>query len=250
MLMLGGKAAIVTGAGRGIGRETAIELARHGAQVIVNDIDPANARHVVDEIHGLGKDAVAVKADVSDEQEVGEMVNTCINKFGKVDILVNNAGMVHTGPLTGISITDWDKVMAVSLKSVFLCCKAVFPAMMIQKSGKIINIASVAGKRGGGLLGNSCYAAAKGGVIAFTKTIAREGGPFGINVNAITPALTDTDMTSGLTPEQREAIIRMMPLGRAGKPQDVARAVIFLASDYAGFITGEIMDVDGGLMMD
>jgi len=177
-------------------------------------------------------------------------VRQCLDRFGRIDILVNNAGMVSVGPLTGISAKTWDQVMAVNLRGVFLCCREVFPLMMAQRSGRIVNIASVAGKRGGGLLGNSCYAASKGGVIAFTKGLAREAGPYNINVNAVCPALTDTDMTSGLSGIQREAIVQSMPLGRAGKPEDIAAAVCFLASDAAAFITGEIMDVDGGLMMD
>ena len=244
------KIAIVTGAGQGIGRAIALSLAEHGAHVAVIDINSEAAQRVAAEIQGLGQRAAALTADVADEQQVRAMVDAAASFFGRIDILVNNAGIVQTGPLTEISAAAWDKVMAVNLKGVFLCCKAVFPIMMAQRSGKIINIASVAGKRGGGLLGNSCYAASKGGVIAFTKALAREGGPYNINVNAVTPALTDTEMTSGLTMEQREAIIKMMPLGRAGRPQDIANAVCFLASDYAAFITGEIMDVDGGLMLD
>jgi len=244
------KIAIVTGAGQGIGRAIALSLAEHGAHVAVIDINSEAAQRVAAEIQGLGQRAAALTADVADEQQVRAMVDAAVSFFGRIDILVNNAGIVQTGPLTEISAAAWDKVMAVNLKGVFLCCKAVFPIMMAQRSGKIINIASVAGKRGGGLLGNSCYAASKGGVIAFTKALAREGGPYNINVNAVTPALTDTEMTSGLTMEQREAIIKMMPLGRAGRPQDIANAVCFLASDYAAFITGEIMDVDGGLMLD
>jgi len=248
--MLKDNVAIVTGAGRGIGRAIALSLAAHGAHVIVNDINVQNARGVAEEIQQRGTKALVAQADVTDEKQVQKMVADGFDQFSRIDILVNNAGIIQTGPVTSISPEAWDKVMAVNLKGVFLCCKAVFPAMIAQRRGRIINIASVAGKRGGGLLGNSCYGASKGGVIAFTKGIAREGAPHNINVNAITPALTDTDMTGGLTPQERDTIIQMVPLRRAGKPEDIAAAVCFLASDNAAFITGEIMDVDGGFMMD
>jgi NAD(P)-dependent dehydrogenase (short-subunit alcohol dehydrogenase family) len=244
------KVAIVTGAGRGIGRAIALALAAHGAHIVINDVNLESAGAVADEVRALGTRAFVAQADVTDEDQVQKMVADTIDEFARVDILVNNAGIVQTGPLTEITPQGWDRVMAVNLKGVFLCCKAVFPVMMARRSGKIINISSVAGKMGGGLLGNSCYAASKGGVIAFTKGIAKEGGPYNINVNAITPALTDTDMTSGLSLKQRDAIIHAIPLGRAGKPDDIASAVCFLASDYAAFITGEIMDVNGGFMMD
>ncbi|MDR3590353.1 MAG: 3-oxoacyl-ACP reductase FabG [Negativicutes bacterium] len=248
--MLKDKVAIVTGAGRGIGRAVALALAAHGAHVAVNDVNLQNAAAVAGEIRAGGTKALVAQADVTDEAQVRKMVADTIDHFAGIDILVNNAGIVLTGPVTEITPESWDRVMAVNLKGVFLCSKAVFPVMMARRCGKIINMASVAGKQGGGLLGNSCYAASKGGVIAFTKGIAREGGPYNINVNAITPALTDTDMTSGLSLKQRDAILRMIPLGRVGKPGDIAAAVCFLASDYAAFITGEIMDVNGGFMMD
>ncbi len=248
--MLKDKIAIITGAGRGIGRAIALAFAGHGADIVVCDVNLASARQTADEIKTLGVRAIGLAADVTDETQVGQMVADAIDNFARIDILVNNAGIISTGPLTEITADTWDKVMAVNLKGVFLCTKAVFPVMMAQRHGKIINIASVAGKRGGGLLGSSCYAASKGGVIAFTKGAAREGGPYGINVNAITPGYTETEMTSILTLKQRDSILTAMPLGRPGQPDDIAAAACFLASDYAGFITGEIMDVDGGLMMD
>ena len=248
--MFTNKVAIVTGAGRGIGRAIALALAKNSAKVAISDVDQESAGKVCAEITACGGGALAMQTNVADELQVQAMVRQCLDRFGRIDILVNNAGIVSVGPVTEITPETWDRVMAVNLRGVFLCCRAVFPFMMAQRSGKIINIASVAGKRGGGLLGNSCYAASKGGVIAFTKGIAREAGPYGINVNAISPALTDTEMTGGLTAKQREAILQSMPLGRAGKPEDIAAAVCFLASEAAAFITGEIMDVDGGLMMD
>lgn len=250
MAMLKDKVAIITGAGRGIGRAIALTFARRGAHIVVADVNLAGARQVADEITALGVQAIGVAADVTDEAQARQLVAEAVGKFNRIDILVNNAGIISTAPLTEITGETWDKVMAVNLKGVFLCTKAVFPIMMAQRQGKIVNIASVAGKRGGGLLGSSCYAASKGGVIAFTKGAAREGGPYGINVNAITPGFTETEMTSVLTPRQRESILGAMPLGRPGQPDDIAAAACFLASDDAAFITGEIMDVDGGLMMD
>jgi len=244
------KVAIVTGAGRGLGKAIAIALARRGTHVVVADINWDNAQKVADEIRDSGSQAVAVKTDVTDQGQVENMVAICLKTFGRIDILVNNAGITAPTPLVEITLEEWERMMAVNLRSVFLCSKAVFPTMTSQRSGKIINIASVAGKRGGGILGTSCYAASKGGVIAFTKAIAREGAPYGINVNAIAPGLSDTDMTKDISPEKREALLNMVPLRRAGKPEDVAAAACFLASDEADFITGEIMDVDGGLMMD
>jgi len=248
--LLTNKVALVTGSGRGIGRAIAVALAKEGAKVVISDLDGDSAARVGDEISALGREALAVQTNVAEEAQVQEMIRRCLDRFGRIDILVNNAGIVSTGPVTELSVETWDRVMAVNLRGCFLCCRAVLPLMMAQRSGKIVNIASVAGKRGGGLLGNSCYAASKGGVIAFTKGIAREAAPYNINVNAVSPALTDTEMTSGLTGKQRESILQSMPLGRAGKPEDIAAAVCFLASDAAAFITGEIMDVDGGLMMD
>lgn len=193
---------------------------------------------------------MALLADVSNEEEVQEMIRKTIEKFARIDILVNNAGVVATGPLAEITPEAWDQTLAINLKGVFLCSKAVFPWMMRQRDGRIVNIASAAGKRGGGMHGNSCYAASKGGVIAFTKSIAREGGPYNIRVNAVSPALIETEMIRGLAPERLEGIVETLPLRRKGKAEEVAAAVCFLASDASSFMTGEIMDVDGGLMMD
>ena len=217
---------------------------------MVSDIHFESACAVALEIEALGRQSLAVCTDVADEQQVEEMVRQAVERFTRIDILVNNAGVVSTGPLTEITTEIWDRTLAINLKGVFLCSKAVFPWMMKQRAGKIVNISSVAGKRGGGLHGNSCYAASKGGVIAFTKTIAREGGPYNIHVNAITPALIETEMIRGLPPQQLESILQTLPLRRTGKAEEVAAAVCFLTSDAASFMTGEIMDVDGGLMMD
>lgn len=244
------KVAVVTGAGRGIGRSIALELAAHGADCVIADIDEYSANRVAEEIRQLGRKTLAVKTDVSVQRDIETLVQTTLATFGRVDILINNAGVSSPLPLLDTSTEEFNRQIDINLKSVFYSCKAVFPAMMKQRSGKIVNIASIAGKRGGGIMGRSAYAAAKGGVIAFTKAVAREGAPFGINVNAITPGLTATEMTAHFTGEEREAIVKGIPLGRVGLPEDIARAVVFLVSDYADFITGEIMDVDGGFMMD
>lgn len=247
---LTGRTALVTGAARGIGHAIATALGQAGARVGVCDLDAEAAESAAARLREAGIEAIGVGADVADEVQVQAMVNQVEALLGGVDILVNNAGIVSTGPLLEVTTAEWNRVMAIDLNSVFFCAKAVLPGMMARQSGRIINIASVAGKRGGGLLGNSCYAAAKGAVIALTKGLAREAGPYAITVNAVSPALTDTEMTSALAPQARAEVLAQMPLGRAGTPRDIAAAVCFLASREAGFVTGEIMDVDGGFMRD
>jgi NAD(P)-dependent dehydrogenase (short-subunit alcohol dehydrogenase family) len=248
--LLEDRIAIVTGAGRGIGRAIALALARQGAHIVVSDVDLPNAQAVAAEVAATGRKTFAMQTDVSSESQTQRLVNTALERFAKIDILVNNAGIISIGPLLETTVEVWERTHAVNLKGVFLCTKATFPTMIGQRRGRIINIASVAGKRGGGFFANTCYGASKGGVIAFTKGAAREGGPYNITVNAIAPAMIETDVISGMPPQQRESLLRSIPLGRTGSADDVAAAVCFLASDGAGFITGEIMDVDGGLMMD
>lgn len=249
-MMLQNACALVTGAGQGIGKEIALALAREGCAVAVNDLYAERAAAVVAAIGAAGGKAVVAEGNVAVGDAVKSMVETTVAQLGKLDILVNNAGMILKTPFWDITEKDWDTIMAVNLKSVFLCCQAAAPYMKAQKSGKIINIASVAGKVGGGLLGNTAYAASKAGVIAVTKGLARELGPYGVNVNAITPALTETDMTKDISSEKRAQIISNIPLGRPGKPEDIANAVLFLASPLASFVNAEIMDVDGGFMRD
>ncbi|SDV50374.1 3-oxoacyl-[acyl-carrier protein] reductase [Chitinasiproducens palmae] len=247
---LRGRVALVTGAARGIGFAIAERLGANGARVVVADLNAAQAEAARDRLVAAGIEAMALGADVSDERDVAEMVGCAERSYGAVDILVNNAGMVSTTQVTDTTSADWRRVMAVNLDGVFYCIRAALPGMVARGYGRIVNISSVAGKRGGGLLGGSCYAASKGGVIALTKGVAREAGPFGVTVNAITPALIDTEMTSILPPAGRARVLADMPVGRAGTPADIAAAACFLASDAAAFITGEIMDVDGGFMRD
>ncbi len=218
--------------------------------MVVSDINPAIAQLVAAEVTSLGCRSLALQIDVSSEEDAKRLIGAALGEFAKIDILVNNAGILATGPLLETTVEVWERTHAVNLKGVFLCTKAVLPSMMAQRSGRIINIASVAGKRGGGFFGNTCYSSSKGGVIAFTKGAAREAGPYNITVNAVAPAMIETEMISAMPADKRESLLRSIPLGRTGSADDVAAAVCFLASDGAGFMTGEIMDVDGGLMMD
>ncbi len=240
------KTAFVTGGGRGIGRAISITLACQGFDVAINDISLEHAQSVAAEINALGREAIPLAGDISSPSAVNEMMTELCRRWPGLTALVNNAGIVRSSPLEEISPEEWDLVMAVNLRSMFLTAKAAFPKMREAGYGKIVNLASVAGLVGGGLLGNSCYAAAKAGVIAFTKGLAREGGPFGIRANSVVPALTDTEMTGGMDKTKRAAIIAQIPLGRAGRPDDIAAAVAFLASDASDFISGDALVVDGG----
>ncbi len=237
---------LVTGAGRGIGRTIALELASRGFSVAVNDLDEARVYAVCSDITAEGGVALPLVGDISAPTAVIAMLKELQYHWPHLTALVNNAGIVRTGTLEETTPEEWDLVMAINLRSVFLTSKAAFPWMKEGGYGKIVNIASVAGFVGGGLLGNSCYAASKAAVIAFTKGLAREGGAFGIRANAVVPALTDTDMTGGISPERKQALIAQIPLGRAGQPEDIAKSVAFLISSDSDFITGESLVVDGG----
>jgi len=243
------KVAIVTGAGRGIGKAIAIALAREGANVIVNDTDIKRAEEVVKEIESLGRQALAIQADVSDTKEVNRMVQIVIRKFKKVDILINNAGIIRRGSIEDLKEEDWDRVIDVNLKGAFNCAKAVVGIMKKQRYGKIINISSITGKIGD-LASAPCYGASKAGMTCLAKSLARELAPYRINVNVIAPHAIETDMSKEWSEEKRKNIIADIPLGRLGEPEDVAEAVIFLVSDKAKFITGEVLDLNGGCLMD
>jgi len=246
---LDGKVAIVTGAGRGIGRAIALALTREGADVIVNDVDPRSAEATANETRTTGRRALSIVADVSKKEEVIKMVETAIKAFGKIDILVNNAGIFSSIPLEDMTEENWDKTLKINLKSVFLCSQAAMKFMKLQKSGKIVNIASLAGKVGG-IVAGADYAASKAGVLCLTKSLAKQLAPYGINVNAVAPAWIETDMMKDWPKETKEAVLKQIPLGRFGKPEEVAEAVAFLVSEGAGFITGATIDINGGILMD
>jgi 3-oxoacyl-[acyl-carrier protein] reductase len=245
---LEGKVAVVTGASRGIGRAIALELARRGAKVMVNYHRSADAAaEVVTQIEAEGGQATAFQADVSDSAEAKALVKAGIKTYGGLDILVNNAGVTRDQVLLMMQEDDWDTVIRVNLKSLFNTCKAAARTMVRQRSGRIINITSVVGLAGQG--GQTNYSAAKAGIIGFTKSLAKELGPRAITVNAVAPGLIPTDLTAGLPEDLFQKGIEHTPLGRVGQPEEIAYAVAFLASDEAGFVTGVILPVDGGMVM-
>jgi len=244
---LSNKVAIVTGSARGIGRAIALKLAEVGADIVVNDIAAAadSLESVAEEIRSLGRQALAVTADVSSPEDVTRLVETASSNFGRIDILVNNAGVTRDQIILRMSDEDWDTVLNIDLKSAFLCTRAVLRHMLRQRWGRIVSIASVVGIIGNA--GQANYASAKAGVIGLTKSIAKEVGSRGITANAIAPGFIETRMTEQLDEKQRQALLEHIPLGSIGTPRDVAEAVAFLASEEAGYITGQVLNVDGGM---
>ncbi|MBM7578464.1 3-oxoacyl-[acyl-carrier protein] reductase [Jeotgalibacillus terrae] len=248
MMKLDGKTAIVTGASRGIGRSIAIELAKNGANVVVNySGNEEKAKETAREVESAGTKALVFKADVSNADDVQAMLKETLSEFGSIDILVNNAGITKDNLLMRMKEDDWDQVMDINLKSVFLTTKAAARPMMKQRKGKIINVSSIVGVMGNA--GQANYVASKAGVIGLTKTSAKELAARGINVNAVAPGFIETDMTGELPPDVQEAMKQMIPLDRFGKPEDIAKAVVFLASDDADYITGQTIHIDGGMVM-
>lgn len=247
-MRLEGKAAIVTGASRGIGREIALELARQGADVVVNySGSEERANQVVEEIKALGRKAFAFQCNVANSESVASMVKETIDIFGKIDILVNNAGITRDNLLMRMKEDEWDDVININLKGVFLCTKAVTRQMMKQRNGRIINISSIVGVSGNP--GQANYVAAKSGVIGLTKTTAKELSSRGITVNAIAPGFITTDMTDKLTDDVKEQMLKQIPLARFGEPADIANVVVFLASEDSRYMTGQTLHVDGGMVM-
>ena len=246
--MLQGKIAVVTGSSRGIGAAIARELAAQGATVVLNHRDSAaQAEAVVAEIVAAGGQAVAIQADVSSYAEAQRLIKETVERFGHIDILVNNAGTTRDMLIMMMPEADWDLVIQTNLKSAFNCSKAAVRPMMKQRFGRIINITSVSGLAG--QAGQTNYSASKAGMIGFTKALAKEVGPRGITVNAIAPGFVPTVLTDVLNEEQKRAIISMTPMGRFAKPEEIAYATAFLADERAGFITGQVLSVDGGLVM-
>jgi len=243
---LSNKIAIVTGSGRGIGQAIALKLAEVGATVVVNDIGDAEPLEAVaQEIRAMGRQSLPILADVSSSSDVARLVAEAIAAYGKIDILVNNAGIARDQLVLRMSEEDWDKVLDVDLKSVFLCTKAVLRHMVKQRWGRIISMASIVGIVGN--RGQANYASAKAGIIGFTRTVAKEVASHGITVNAIAPGFIDTEMTQRLKEDWKQEIKRLIPLGCFGSPRDVAEAVAFLASEEARYITGQVLGVDGGM---
>ncbi|MGQ9631748.1 MAG: SDR family NAD(P)-dependent oxidoreductase [bacterium] len=247
---LEGRVALVTGSARGIGRAIAETFLREGARVALADIDYDAVSKAARQIpRPEGDRALPLRADVSQKAQVDEMVRSVRERFGRIDILVNNAGILENIPILEITEDRWDRMMAVNLKSVLLVSQAVIPIMKESGGGKIVNIASIAGKIGG-ILAGAHYAVSKAGVICLTKCLAKEMAKFKINVNCICPAITDTEMAKSFGPEGISKLIEGIPLGRMAKPEEVARAALFLVSDDSDFITGEVLDVNGGSLMD
>jgi 3-oxoacyl-[acyl-carrier protein] reductase len=249
-LKLEGKIAIVTGAGRegkGIGRYVSLALAKEGADIVITDYVIENAEKVVEEVQALGRKAIAVGGNVSVPADADAIVAKALDEFGRVDILVNNAGITRDALIIKMSEQDWDAVLGTNLKGTFNCTKAVARTMMKQRTGRIVNVASVMGEIGN--VGQANYSASKAGVIALTKTTARELGSRGINVNAVAPGFIQTAMTEELSDNVRNSIAQNIPLNRLGTPEDVARVILFLCSEDSSYVTGQVINICGGMVM-
>lgn len=246
--MLKGKNAIITGASRGIGREIALTLAENGANIVINYRNYNNEiEALVKDIEAKGVKIVTVKCDVSNFEEVENLISEAKEKLGSIDILVNNAGITKDGLLMRMKQEDFESVLDVNLKGVFNTTKLITPIMMKQRTGKIINISSVVGLVGN--VGQCNYAASKAGVIGFSKSIARELAPRGVNINVVAPGYIDTDMTNGLSDKVKESILQTIPMKKMGSTKDVANLVLFLSSGLSDYITGQVINVDGGMVM-
>jgi 3-oxoacyl-[acyl-carrier protein] reductase len=243
------RVAIVTGGARGIGKGIASALLREGAKVVLVDADGERLKVSENEMREKGGTTIAIPLDITENSGVKGMVAKVHKTFGRIDVLVNNAGIIRRGTIETVTEDDWDRVIEVNLKGTFNCCKAVVEIMKKQGYGKIVNVSSIAGKLGD-ITSAPGYGPSKAAVDALTKTLARQLAPYGINVNAVSPHAIETEMSAQWPEERRKEIIASIPLGRLGKPEDVAEAVLFLASDTASFITGEVLDVNGGALMD
>ncbi len=247
---LEGKVAIITGSSRGIGAATAIKFAEAGADLVLNypfDEEKENADKIKQKINKLNKKAITVKADISNMDDAKKLIKEAENEYNKIDILVNNAGITRDQLLIRMKEKDWDMVMEVNLKGVFNCTKSVIRKMMKQREGKIINVASVVGIMGNA--GQSNYAASKAGIIGFTKSMARELSSRNIRVNAIAPGFIESDMTEKLSEKVKKKMLEAIPLNKFGKQEEVAELILFLASDKSSYITGQVINIDGGMLM-
>ena len=246
--MLKGKVAIITGSGRGIGKAIALKLAENGADIVINDIPGSDyADETKKEIEALGVKAIVVRGDVRNKADVDELINKTVETFGKIDILVNNAGITRDGLMIRMSEEDWDMVLDINLKGAFNCIKAAARPMMKQRSGSIINIASVVGVMGNA--GQANYTASKAGLIGLTKTVAKEFSSRNIRANAVAPGFIESHMTDVLPEDVKKQYFDAIPLSKFGTTEDVAKAVLFLASDLSSYVTGQTINVDGGLVM-
>ncbi len=243
------KIAIVTGAAAGIGKGIALELAREGARVAVWDVNEQALALAKKDIEALGVPAMALAVDVSSRAQVQKAAAEVVGQWGRVDILVNNAGICRTGSIEEIPEQEWDLVLGVNLKGTFLCSQAVMGGMKKQGSGKIINLGSISGKLGG-IVAGAHYSASKAAIMCFTKSLARELAPYGVNVNGIAPGVVETDMSMALAGGDYSSYVASIPLGRVGSVRETARVVVFLASDDASYLAGEIIAVNGGQLMD
>jgi 3-oxoacyl-[acyl-carrier protein] reductase len=246
---LKGRVAIVTGGARGIGRAIAVTLGRAGASVSLVDADGEMAERTSQALAAAGVTALACPCDVSRSDQVAAAVDRTLERFLRIDILVNNAGIIRRGSIDSVTEAEWRQVLDVNVTGAFLFCRAVVPVMKRQASGTIVNVSSIAAKLGD-LTSAPGYGPSKAALDALTKTLARDLAPAGIRVNGVAPHAIETDMSAQWSPERRRQIVAGIPLGRLGKPEDVAEAVLFLVSDRAAFITGEILDVNGGALMD
>lgn len=247
MSRLAGRVAVITGGGRGIGRATALRFAEEGARVVIVDVDEVFGGQVADEINAQGGESIFVKVDVSEKSQVEDMASECIRAFGRVDILVNNAGITRDATLAKMEEGDFDKVIDINLKGVFNCTKAMLPHLIESGRGRILNAASVVALNGN--FGQTNYVASKSAVIGMTKTWARELGRKGITANAVAPGFIQTEMIDTVPEKVIDALLAKTPLQRLGRPEDIANAYLFLASDEAAFITGTVISVDGGLVI-
>lgn len=239
--------AIITGSARGIGKTIALTLADAGANIVISDLNVEAGKETVKEIEAKGRKAIWIEADVSKNDQAVQLIEKAHEKFGRIDILVNNAGITRDNLLMRMSEDEWDSVIAVNLKGTYNCIRAVTRVLIKQRSGRIINIASVVGQTGNP--GQANYSASKAGVIGLTKTVAKELATRNVLVNAVAPGFIETAMTENLPEKARESLLQLIPLARLGQPEDVAKAVLFLSTERSSYITGQVINVDGGMVM-